>query len=301
MQDLNDLYYFVQVVEHQGFAPASRALNIPKSKLSRRVAELEERLGVRLLQRSTRHFHVTELGQRYYQHCKAMLIEADAAQAVIDGTQSEPSGLIRLSCPITLLNAHVGSMLATFLKQYPQVFVDLEATNRRVDVVSEGFDLAIRVRPPPLEDSDLVLRILSDRGKIIVASPKLFGAGSVPGTPEKLLDYPALAVGNMQQRHAWTLINRQNESCDLIYHPRYATTDMLALREAAIAGIGIVQLPLLTVRDTLASGQLIQLLPEWSLPREIIHLVFPSRRGLLPSVRLLIDHLAGCFAAFDED
>ncbi|MGN0920938.1 MAG: LysR family transcriptional regulator [Cellvibrio sp.] len=300
MQDLNDLYYFVQVVEHRGFAPASRALSIPRSKLSRRIADLESRLGVRLLQRSTRHFHVTELGQRYYEHCKAMLIEADAAQAVIDGTQSEPSGLIRLSCPITLLNAHVAQMLTRFMLVYPKVRIDLEATNRRVDVLAEGLDLAIRVRPPPLEDSELILRVLSDRGKIIVASPALF-SGDIPTTPEALMAYPAMAVGNMHERHTWTLINRQNVSCDLAYTPRYATTDMLALKDAAIAGLGIVQLPLLTVRDALARGELIQLLPEWSLPREIIHLVYPSRRGLLPSVRRLIDHLAECFAAFDED
>lgn len=300
MQDLNDLYYFVQVVEHKGFAPTSRALGIPKSTLSRRIADLEGRLGVRLLQRSTRHFHVTDVGQRYFEHCKSMLIEADAAQAVIDGTQSEPSGLIRLSCPVGLLNAHVSSMLVQFLAAYPKVQLDLEATNRRVDVLGEGLDMAIRVRPPPLEDSDLILKVLSDRGKIIVASPLLVG-DSLPQTPEELIMLPALTVGSMQQRHAWTLINRQNESCDLSYTPRYATTDMIALREAAIHGLGIVQLPLLTVREPLARGELIQLLPEWSLPREIIHVVFPSRRGLLPAVRLLIDHLAKCFAAFDED
>lgn len=300
MQDLNDLYYFVQVVEHGGFAPASRALSISKSKLSRRLAELEKRLGVRLLQRSNRHFHVTQLGLSYYQHCKAMLIEAEAAQAVIDGSQAEPSGRVRLSCPTTLLNAHVGHMLATFLAKYPQVSIDLEATNRSVDVLAEALDLAIRVRPPPLADSDLILKILSDRGKIIVASPTLL-LDQLPQSPEDLLNYPSLAVGSLQHIHSWTLINRQNHSCDLVHQPRYATTDMAALRSAAIAGVGIVQLPALTVHQQLAEGSLIQLLPEWSLPREIIHLVFPSRRGMLPAVRLLIDHLANCFAAFDEE
>lgn len=264
------------------------------------MADLESRLGVRLVQRSTRHFHLTELGQRDYERCKAMLIEADAAQAVIDGTQTELSGLIRLRCPITLLSAHVSYMLSDFLVRYPKVRIDLETTNRHIDVLSEGLDVAIRVRPPPLKDSDLILKVLSDRGKIIVASPALF-SGEPPTSPEALLNYPAMAVGSMSQRHSWTLINRQNESCDLVYEPRYATTDMLALKDAAIAGLGIVQLPLLTVRHELARGELIHLLPQWSLPREIIHLVYPSRRGLLPSVRKLIDHLAECFAAFDED
>src|SRR5690606_985907 len=112
----------------------------------------------------------------------------------IDGTQTEPSGLIRLSCPITLLNAHVSYMLSDFLVRYPKVRIDLEATNRCVDVLSEGLDVAIRVRPPPLKDSDLILKVLSDRGKIIVASPALF-SGEPPTSPEALLNYPAMAVG----------------------------------------------------------------------------------------------------------
>lgn len=119
-QDLNDLYYFVQVVDHGGFAPAGRALGMPKSKLSRRLALLEERLGVRLLLRSTRKFAVTELGQTYYQHCKAMLVEADAAQRSIEAVQTEPRGVVRLSCPITLLHELVEQMLTTYMLRYPE-------------------------------------------------------------------------------------------------------------------------------------------------------------------------------------
>ena len=115
MQDLNDLYYFAQVVDHGGFAPAGRAIGMPKSRLSRRIAQLEERLGVRLIQRSTRQFAVTELGRTYYEHCKAMLVEAEAAQAAIEMTRAEPCGLIRMSCPIALLHTHVGPMLADFM------------------------------------------------------------------------------------------------------------------------------------------------------------------------------------------
>ncbi len=171
--DLNDLYYFAQVVDHQGFAPAGRVLGIPKSKLSRRVAMLEERLGVRLIQRSTRRFSVTELGQTYYAHCKAMLVEAEAAESAIEQTRAEPSGLVRMSCPVALLHARVGDMIADFMAANPKVIVHLEATNRRVDVVAEGIDLAVRVRVPPLEDSDLVMRVLAERAWCFVASPAL--------------------------------------------------------------------------------------------------------------------------------
>src|SRR5688572_26046419 len=141
--DFNDLYYYAEVVNHGGFAPAGRALGVPKSKLSRRIAQLEDRLGVRLIQRSTRHFSVTEIGQSFYGHCKAMLVEADAAEEAIEVTRSEPRGIVRLSCPVTLLDAQVGDMIAAFMREHPHVELHLDATNRRVDVIGEGIDVAI--------------------------------------------------------------------------------------------------------------------------------------------------------------
>lgn len=138
MQDLNDLFYFVQVVDHGGFAPAGRALGMPKSKLSRRIALLEERLGVRLIQRSTRKFVVTNLGRTYYGHARAALVEAAAAEEAIQRTRAEPRGIVRMSCPTTLLDVRVGPMLADFLRQHPQVELHLDATNHQVDVLGEG-------------------------------------------------------------------------------------------------------------------------------------------------------------------
>src|SRR5699024_895812 len=156
-----------------GFSPAGRALGIPKSRLSRRLSALEERLGVRLIHRTTRQFSVTELGQLYYQHCQAMLIEAQAAQEAIDAHRAKPRGVVRISCRIALLHAEVGDMLAGFMAQYPQVELHLEASNRRVDLVAEGVDVALRARRPPLEDSDLVMRVLSHAQQCLTASPKL--------------------------------------------------------------------------------------------------------------------------------
>lgn len=301
MQDLNDLYYFVQTVEHRGFAPAGRALGMPKSKLSRRVAMLEERLGVRLIQRSTRHFLVTDIGQSYYERCKAMLAEAEAAQEVIDAAQVEPRGVVRLSCPVALLHVYVGDMLAEFMRRYPRVVVQLESTNRRVDVLAEGVDIAIRVRPPPLEDSDLVMRIFADRGQCLVASPDLVKAHGMPGAPEDLLQWPHLALGIPNQPLRWQLLGQQERQATVPLTPRLITTDMIALRDAALAGVGVVQLPRLMVREQIAGGQLVQVLPGWEPRREIVHAVFPSRRGLLSSVRALVDFLAERFAALDAD
>ncbi len=299
MQDLNELYFFVQVVDHGGFAAAGRALGIPKSRLSRRIAALEARLGVRLLQRTTRRLAVTELGQAYYTHCKAMLVQAEAAQEAIDRSRAEPSGVVRITCPVMLLEATVGEMLAEFLALYPQVELHLEATNRRVDVVGEGVDIAIRVRPPPLEDSEMVLRVLGERAQCLVASPALLAARGTPTVPADLTRYPSLVLGTPQQHARWTLISQDGAVAEIAHHPRLVTRSMMALRATAIAGVGIVQLPTMILAEPLARGELRRVLPGWAPRPEIIHAVFASRRGLLPSVRALVDHLAARFTALE--
>lgn len=301
MRDLNDLYYFVQVVDYGGFAPAGRALGIPKSKLSRRIALLEERLGTRLIQRSTRQFIVTDSGQTYYQHCKAMLVEAEAADEAIAMAHAEPRGIVRMTCPVALLDARVSDMVADFMVEYPQVQVHLEETNRRVDVLGEGVDLAIRVRRPPLPDSELVMRVLAERGQCLVASPALLKRHGAPQTPADLAAFPSLDLGSPQNEHAWLLIGPESQELVIRHHPRLVTRSMMSLRSAAMAGVGVVQMPTMIIRDQLDRGELFQVLPGWAPPREVIHVVFASRRGLLPSVRAMIDFLAERFASLRED
>lgn len=298
-QDLNDLYYYVQVVNYGGFAPAGRALGIPKSRLSRRITLLEERLGVRLIQRSTRSFSVTELGQAYYARCKAMLREADAAQTIIESTRSAPCGVLRLSCPTTLLHTHVGTMLVDFAARYPGINVQLTGMNRAVDVIAEGLDVALRVRPSPLEDSDLALRVLGNAIQYLVASPLLLEHHGIPRSPVDLLAWPSLGYGPPMEGHAWTLLGPDGAQTTRNHTAKFVATDMLTLRKAAISGIGVVQLPAMTVCDQLADGTLIRVLPDWAPRQEVIHAVFPTRRGLLPSVRALLDFLAERFARID--
>jgi DNA-binding transcriptional LysR family regulator len=301
MQDLNDLYYYAQVVEHGGFAPAGRALNLPKSKLSRRIALLEERLGVRLIQRSSRRFSVTDIGQTYYGHCKAMLVQAEAAAEAIALTQAEPCGTVRLSCPVLLMELRVADMLAAFMVRYPQVEVVLEDTNRRVDVLGEGLDLAIRVRPPPLEDSDLVLRELGPSGQCLVAAPGLWQGRAAPRTPADLAAWPSVALAQVQQQHSWHLYGPEHAQAVVHHQPRLITRSMHALLAAALAGVGIAQLPSMLVQQPLASATLVRVLPDWAPRRELVHAVYPSRRGQLPAVRLLLDALAQGFAAYPDD
>lgn len=289
MQDLNDLYYFVAVVDHGGFAATERALGIQKSKLSRRILLLEERLGVRLLNRSSRHFSVTEIGREYYGRCVAMLVEAEAAEQVIAQVRAEPRGIIRVSCPVALLNFQFGALIARFMVENPAIEVHLESTNRRVDVIAEGFDIAIRVRFPPLEPTDLVMRRLDESTQCLVASPAL-----VPETlasPADLGVFPSLDLGPAHRDHQWNLDHRDGRNAVIPHHPRLVTDDMTALREAALTGVGVVQLPTIMIWEDIRAGRLVHVLPEWRPRSGVIHAVFPSRRGLLPSVRALLDFL----------
>jgi len=245
---------------------------------------------------------VTEAGRTYYSHCKAMLLEADAADEAIALNQAEPRGIVRLSCPIALLESNVGDILAAYLLQYPRVELHVEATNRRVDVIGEGVDLAIRVRPPPLEDSDLVLRVFSDRSQCLVASPGLLElCPRPPESPADLAGLPSMLLGTPQGEHAWRLQGPDGEQATIAHAPRLITRSMPALRTAAIAGVGIVQLPRMMVRDWLASGELVHVLPGWEPHREIIHAVYPSRRGQLPSVRALLDFMVAEFQGLDDE
>ncbi|WCM49857.1 LysR substrate-binding domain-containing protein [Pseudomonas sp. WJP1] len=299
VEDLNTLYYFTQVVEHQGFAAAGRALDMPKSKLSRRIAELEERLGVRLLHRSSRHCSLTEIGQAYYQRCLAMRVEAESAAELIERNRSEPQGVVRISCPTALLNSWVGPMLTRYLLKYPLVELFIESTNRRVDLIHEGFDIALRVRFPPLENTDMVMKVLGNSTQSVVGSPAFLPRLSTPASPADLSGLPSLHWGTVQREYQWELFGSDGSSAMIRHAPRMVTDDLLALRHAAVAGIGIVHLPSVVVRDEIAAGQLVELVPGWAPKSGVIHAIFPSRRGLLPSVRTLIDFLGEEFSRSD--
>lgn len=299
--DLNDLYYFVKSVEHGGFSAAERALGIPKSRLSRRISTLEETLGVQLIQRSTRQFRLTDLGETYFTHCKAMLIEAEAAQEAIDLARSEPKGVIKISCPRALLQTHVSDMLARFMLIHPKITIQLLSTNRAVDLIGEGIDIALRVRSN-IEDSELVMRQLGTRTKALFASPILIDSmKGMPESLEELLAWPLLAHSSQPTGHSWTFLNKKGDEFCFPITPRYMTTDMDALKQAALAGVGVIHFPHMLLKNEVARGELVKLLPELTTTPEIIHAVFPSRRGLLPSVRALIDFLVAEFETICEE
>lgn len=292
MQDLNDLYYFAVVVEHGGYAAAERAVNIPKSRLSRRVAQLETDLGVRLLQRSTRRFAVTEVGQDVYRHAQTMLAEAQAAREAVDRLSAEPRGLVRVSCPVALAQNQLARLLPGFLAAHPKVRVHLHASNRRIDVINEGFDVALRVRSQLNEDGGLVMRSFGQVQELLVAGPGYLAAAGRPSAPGDLARHCTLSMSEDEGRQRWELHGPEGQVERMEIQPRLMCSDFPTLKQAAIDGLGITLLPETFCADEVRRSALEVVLPQWSLPQGICHAVFPSRRGLLPAVRGFIDYLA---------
>jgi DNA-binding transcriptional LysR family regulator len=289
---LEGLYYFTQVIEHGGFARAARALGIPKSRLSRHVMALEAKLNVRLVNRSTRRFAITEVGQEVYRHATAMLAEADAALEAVEFARAEPRGTIRVACPVALAQSALATMLPDFLTKCPAVRLQMHVSNRRVDVVREGFDVALRVRTQPSGEDGLVMRAFGRANQLLVASPAYLARAGTPASPQELRERATLDYGGELETGPWELVGADGESVRAEHTPRVLCHDFVVLRAAVLAGLGIAQLPESVVREDLSSGALTRVLPEWNTPQGIVHAVFPSRRGLLPAVRAFIDFLA---------
>lgn len=291
MQDLNDMVYFAEVVERGGFAAAGRSLGMPKSKLSRRVAELESRLGVRLLQRTTRKLSLTEAGEIFLRHSVAMREEAEAASEAVAQVQSEPRGTIRVACPVTVAQSTLGPLIPLFLEKHPQVRIEMEVSNRVVDLVQEGVDVALRVRPSLDDSGSLVVKNLGRTQGLLVASPALLQGLGTPEVVEDLGRFPTLAMSAVDGRGSWTLIGPDKREHEVQHRPVYTADDLLTLKYAALKGVGMCILPDYMCRRELRLGELQQVLPGWAPRPGVVHAVFPSRRGLLPAVRRFLDFL----------
>ncbi len=293
--DFNDLFFFVKVVEHGGFAAASRKIDVPKSKLSRRILDLEGRLGVQLIRRSTRRFAVTEIGMEYYRHCQAMVEEAEAAESTIQSAKIEPQGIIKVTCPPGLGALGANAMIADFIALYPKVLVHLESTNRVVDPLIDGVDIALRVRFPPLADDGLVVKRLGDSRQRLVAHPDLASDYDHSDPVRALAKLPTMSLWPARPFHEWVLFDNLQNPLKVQHTPKLVTSDLSALHHAALIGVGVVQLPEVMVRNDLVAGRLIELSPCYRPQSGLIHAVFTSRKALLPSVRALLDMLGERF------
>jgi DNA-binding transcriptional LysR family regulator len=292
MESLDDFYYFAKVIEHQGYAAAGRALGIPKSRLSRHVTDLENRLNVRLVNRTTRRLAVTDIGQEVYRHASAMLGEAEAAVAAVEFAQAEPRGIVRLSCPVSLAQNPLAALLPDFFVRYPAIRLIVHASNRRVDVVNEGFDLALRVRTRPSGEDGLVMRSFGQARELLVASREYLDRAGRPQRPEELTAHATLGFAPEAETQSWELKGPQDETVQVEVTPRLVCHDFVVMRAAALAGTGIALLPESLVRTDLDAGRLEPVLHRWTLPQGVLHVVFQGRRGLLPAVRATLDYLA---------
>ncbi|RYY74665.1 MAG: LysR family transcriptional regulator [Comamonadaceae bacterium] len=291
MRDLNDMLYFAEVVDRGGFAAAGRALGIPKSRLSRRVAELEARLGVRLLQRTTRKLSLTEAGEQFHRHCVAMREQADAAEEAVAVVHGEPRGTIRVTCPVTLAQTTVGAVLPEFLRKHPHVRLDLQVTNRVIDLVQEGVDVALRVRATVEDSGSLVVKQLGRTSSWLVASPEQLDREGRPRAVEDLQALATVAMSAADGKATWRMVGPGGREFEWQSRPRHTADDLHTLKTLVLAGLGMAWLPDYMCRRDVREGRLEHVLPGWAPPSSILHAVFPSRRGMVPAVRRFLDFL----------
>lgn len=292
--DLNDFFYFVQVVDRGGFTAAGQMLRVPKSTLSHRIQRLETELGVRLLNRTSRHFAMTDAGEEFYQHAMAMLRDAERAEDAIRHRLAEPIGTVRCTAGMATMQFALREILAGFLLRYPKVNMVAHAIDRNVDIVGENFDVAIRAHSDPLPDSTLVQRDLAPAPWLLFAGSGFLDATGAPRTPEDLRRCPSLFMMRTGVAPVWRLRRTGTAGNGLVIPltPRLLCDDMIVLKHAAIAGLGVVSLPGYICRDEVRSGTMRRVLPDWQGDDSTFTALMPYRRGLLPSVRVFIDYLS---------
>jgi DNA-binding transcriptional LysR family regulator len=290
--DLNDILVFTKVVETRSFTGAAEQLGLPKSTVSRRLAQLEERLGVRLVQRTTRKLALTDIGQAYYERCSRIVSDVQAAEQLVTDMQATPRGRVRMTAPVDISTRYLGRVCAAFVAANPDVTVELEASDRIVDLIEEGFDVALRFGALP--ESTLIARRLCRIDSLLVATPAYLARRGTPAAIEDLDDHERVLFTPSPRVQSWTLY--QGEATYEFGRPaRLASNNVGAVYEAVIAGAGISVLSEFIVADDVAAGRLVQLLPGWRNRSVDAHAVYPARQNLPPRLALFLDHLARSF------
>jgi DNA-binding transcriptional LysR family regulator len=284
--DLNEIVVFARVVQAGSFTAAAAALGMPKSSVSRKVAELEERLKSRLLQRTTRTLSLTDAGRTYYEYCLRIVAEIEEAERAVSQLQDTPRGPLRVTAPLNF--AFLGPIVADFLKRYPEVQLDLVCTDRVVDLVDERFDVAIRAGA--LADSTLIARNLGQVPRFLVASPAYLKKHGRPRTPEDLARHQCLLFGAGRER-ALLRLEADGQALELAVPVKLVVNDTDMLHAAAVAGLGVALVPIFRCTSDLKQKRLERVLPAWKAPLTPIHAVYPSTRHLSPKVKTFVDHV----------
>lgn len=284
--DLNELLVFAKVVQAGSFTGAARALEMPKSTVSRKLSELEERLGARLVQRTTRKLNLTDVGRTYYEYCARIVAEVEDAERAVGSLQQTPRGLLRVTAPLNV--GFLGPILADFLERYPDVQLELVGTDRIVSLVEERFDVGIRAGP--LADSTLIARNLGSVRRFLVASPGYLKKRGQPKSPEDLAQHDCMLFGAGSDRTSWQLKDK-SRALEVAVPARLIVNDFELLRDAAVAGLGIAMLPVSGCIDDIRAQRLQRILRDWDAPETPLHAVYPSSRHLSPKVKAFLDHL----------
>jgi DNA-binding transcriptional LysR family regulator len=284
--DLNEMLVFARVVQAGSFTAAAAALGMPKSTVSRKVSDLEERLQSRLLQRTTRKLSLTDVGRTYYDYCARIVGEIEDAERAVSTLQETPRGLLRVTAPINV--AFLGPIVSDYLKRYPEVRLDLFCTGRAVDLVEERFDLGIRAGA--LADSTLIARRLGSAKWLLVATPGYLKRRGRPRSPDDLSKHDCLLFGAGPDSGGLCLENGER-SVQVAFSPRLTVTDIDVVYAVATAGLGIAVLPAFRCVEDLGARRLARVLADWNVPSTPVHVVYPSTRHISPKVKSFIDHL----------
>jgi len=292
MIDLNDMIIFANVVDAGTISGAARAMGQPKSTVSRRMKLLEEELGVRLLQRTTRSLKLTELGAVFYERCKRVEVEAAEAERSVSAGQETPRGILRVTAPAETGVTQMGTLIAEYAKKHPDVRVVMDLSNRFVDLIEEGYDLAIRAGR--LEDSTLVARRLGSSRLVVCASPRYIETNGAPATPYELKHHPLVLYSSALQKLSFNFSGaRGNATVQL--EAQHCANSLMVLRDMVKSGYGITLLPESHTHRDVAEGRLVLLLDDWKLPEDGVFAVYPSPRHLTPKVKSFVDFLSNHF------
>ncbi|GAA0578709.1 LysR family transcriptional regulator [Caenispirillum bisanense] len=284
---------FAAVVDCGGFSAAALRLKVTKSAVSKQVSRLEERLGARLLNRTTRRLSLTEAGQAFHQHCLRILAEAEDAELAVSQLHASPRGLLRVSAPMSFGITHLAPALCPFLARYPDLTLEVSYDDRLVDVLAEGVDVVVRITR--LADSSLIARKVAPVRRVLAASPDYLERRGMPRQPSDLAAHDCLLYTLQTTANTWQMVHKDGTRSDISISGRVRMNNGDALRAAAVGGLGILFSPTFIIGDDLAAGRLVPVLPEWEGPEIALYAVYPPGRHLSAKVRAFVDYLVETF------